>query len=356
MLRRLLIAALLVFLLLTQVFGSGTVPTETVDPEEGLSEQVQEQIGGYESFSSASFGEALLRLLQDTFSGLGGPISKIIARCGVLLAAVLLCAMTDLFGSGNLSGLVGAFAITAGFAGGMSAMLDLGVRTIESADSYFTVLLPGLASLAATSGRAGTSSALYFGTVFFLKLLMSLIRKLLVPCIYILAALAAAEAALGDERLKKMREFLRWLTAGTLKLLTFAFTAFLSLTGVVAGSADALKLKATKMALSGTVPVVGGIVSDASETLLTSAATVKSAVGTYGLLAVLALCLAPFLQVALQHVMMKATTAVAGLYGQKRHVSLLDSLTDTLGLVVAMVGAYSMMILVAVTVFLKLGV
>ena len=40
-----------------------------------------------------------------------------------------------------------------------------------------------------------------------------------------------------------------------------AFVGYLTLSGVIAGSADAMTIKATKFAISGTIPVVGGILS-----------------------------------------------------------------------------------------------
>lgn len=354
--RRLFLIFAILALLSASVFAAQNLPGQEIDPEEGLPSQVQEQIGSYESFSADSFSDALLRLFRDTFSGFDGPLHQGAVNCAIILAAVLLCSLTDFSGNGTISRIVGVLAVFSACTGSLTSLLRLGTDTVESIDRYSTLLLPGLTALSASSGMQSSSAALYLGTVFFLKLLMSLIVKLLMPCVYILAGLAAAEAAMDNGRLKKLRELLRWVCVGTLKLLMFAFTAYFTVTGVITGSADAIKLKAAKMALSGTVPVVGGIVSDASETILMSAVAVKNAAGTYGLLAVLTLCLAPFCRVALQYLLMKGTTALCGLIGQPCHVSLTEHLTDTLGIVTAMVGLYSMMVLISITMFIKIGV
>lgn len=356
---RLVLTGLLILLLLTSVSAAQVDEglSESISPEEGLSSDTLEAIGSYEEFSTSSFSSALLRLLQDALSGLNGPLRQAISCCGMILAAVLLCGLFDSAdGIQKGTAILGAFAITAICTGSLSAMIGLGTQTIDSIDRYTALLLPGMASLCAAAGSTAASSALYIGTAFLLKLLMSLIRVVLLPGIYMLAAISAAEAALDNDRLSKLREFLYWLISGTLKTSLYIFTGFLTVTGVISGTSDAIRIKAAKLALSGTVPVVGGIISDASDTLLTSAVTVKNTLGTYGLLAVLTVCLLPFLQVALQHFSMKLTTALSGLIGKKCHVALVGHLTQAMGLLTAAVGAYSMMVLICITVFLKIGV
>ena len=51
------------------------------------------------------------------------------------------------------------------------------------------------------------------------------------------------------------RSFLKCVTI--LGLILTAFTAYLSITGIIAGSTDAVALKATKMVLSNAIPAVG---------------------------------------------------------------------------------------------------
>jgi stage III sporulation protein AE len=47
-----------------------------------------------------------------------------------------------------------------------------------------------------------------------------------------------------------------------------AFVGYLTVSGVIAGSADAVAIKAAKSRRLRMVPVVGGILSDAAETVL----------------------------------------------------------------------------------------
>ena len=57
-------------------------------------------------------------------------------------------------------------------------------------------------------------------------------------------------------------------------------------------------MKAAKFAISGAIPVVGGILSDAAETVLASAGILKGTVGVFGMVTILGICLIPLLQIS----------------------------------------------------------
>ncbi len=358
MLRKLFLCLLIAALLPVSAFASGTeqTVTEGIDPEEGLPTEALESIGNYDDFSAASFTEALFRLLGDTLSGLGGSLKEGILCSGAILAAVLLCGITETAEhAADMSRIVGALAITAICTGSLTSMVNLGTKTVRQINDYGLLLLPGMSALAVASGGSGKGTAVFFVSSLFFKFLMSMVGFLIIPGIAFLAAISAAEAALANEKLTKLRQFLQWLLTGTLKCVLYVFTGFLTLTGIISGTCDSVRLKAAKLALSGAVPVVGGILSDASETLLTSAAVLRNSVGTYGLLAVLALCLYPFTKVLLQYLLLKATTAVSGLLGQKQHVTLLDNLSSAMGLTAGTVGTFAVMMLISLTLFINLS-
>ena len=217
-------------------------------------------------------------------------------------------------------------------------------------------MLPVLASAAALSGSMTASTALYAGTVFFSQLLMRLICKILLPCVFFYLAVATAEAALSENALSELRELIGWLISKSLRILLYVFLAYMTATGVISGSADASALKATKAAVSGMVPVVGGILSDASETILAGAAILKNSVGVFGMLAVLATCLLPFLKVGIHYLLLKLTAAVCGSVGCKEHTGLLKCCSTAMGYLLAMCGTCSLLLLISGICFLKVAV
>ena len=223
-------------------------------------------------------------------------------------------------------------------------------------DGFFRMaafLLPVMASAMAMSGGTVSAGALYAGTALFSGLLSRLIARLLLPGVSVYLVVAAAEAALADSLLSELREFVGWLISKSLRVVLFVFTGYLTVTGVISGSADAAAVRATKAAVSGMVPVVGSILSDASETLLASASALKSSMGVFGMLAVLAICLAPFLKIGAQYLLLKGTAAVSGTIGMPQQVKLVKHAATAMGYLLAMTGACALMLLISVVCFLK---
>lgn len=230
---------------------------------------------------------------------------------------------------------------------------SLASETVTRLSDYSACLLPVMASAMAMSGGTVSAGTLYAGTALFSGLLSRLIARLLLPGVSVYLVVAAAEAALADSLLSELREFVGWLISKSLRVMLFVFTGYLTVTGVISGSADAAAVRATKAAVSGMVPVVGSILSDASETLLASASALKSSMGVFGMLAVLAICLAPFLKIGAQYLLLKGTAAVSGTIGMPQQVKLVKHAATAMGYLLAMTGACALMLLISVVCFLK---
>ena len=130
----------------------------------------------------------------------------------------------------------------------------------------------------------------------------------------------------------------------------------MGVTGAISGSVDSAALMATKLTISGAVPVVGGILADASESILVSAGILKNAAGLYGFFAIVAICLGPFLKIGLQYWLLKLTTSICGIFAHKKAVSLLGEMSSTMGLVLAMTGSICLLLLISVVCFIRSGV
>ena len=139
----------------------------------------------------------------------------------------------------------------------------------------------------------------------------------------------------------------------SLKIILYVFTGYMGITGVISGTTDAAAMKATKLTISGMVPVVGGILSDASEAVLVSAGVVKNAAGIYGIFAVLAICLGPFLQIGAHYLILKITAGICELIGPKRAADLVNDISGAMGMVLAMTGSVCLMLLISIVCFLK---
>lgn len=353
--RRILLVIMTLLLLTSVVFAEETTGIDT-DAVEEVPDDALEVMPDISADGSADLWESVKETVFNALGKSGESLKSALRLCAILLTLVLLCSVAQLPPTKkaiNAVSVAGALGICAVFIGTANTMVTLATDTLQNVSDYSALMLPVLASASAMSGGMASSSALYAGTVMFSELLMQLISKLLIPALYFFLAICAAEAALSSELLTEIREFIGWLISKSLRIIVYIFLGFLSVTGVIGGAADAAAIRATKATLSGMVPVVGGIISDASETLLASASILKSSIGIFGLIVVLAICIVPFFQIGIQYLMLKVTSAISGTIGLKPHVNLLKNFSSAMGYLLAMCGTCCFLVMISCVCFIK---
>ena len=324
---------------------------------DGLGGRTEELMMEYEPAVQTDLGSGIENIINDAQKNSGGFVistAKVMVR---ILAVLLLCRLLCCFGEDRVSSasmLAASLAVTVCCMSDIKTMIGLGRNVMEEINGFTALLLPVMAAAATASGAPTSGTAIYTVSAFFCNALIRVCRSVLIPLLYVFLALGTADAALGQNRLAKFRELTGWVIKNTLKAALYLFTGLLTATGVISGTADAAALKAAKVAISGMIPVVGGIVSDASSSLLAGAGILKSAVGTFGMLAILAMFTLPFFQVGISYLGLKLTSALGGLLGSG-HDKLLDTLTGTMGYMLAMIGSCTAMSIIACCCFVKVA-
>lgn len=304
---------------------------------------------------STSFGADLWKIITSAVEKLEPDLAHAALTCFSVFAVVMLVSV--------IRSLPGRGAQTADFAGvigtallllqSTNTMVDLASDTITELSEYGKLLIPVMSASLAAQGGLTSSAALYAGTAVFDSLLVSGISNLLVPMVYVFLVLAIAAGATGQQMLTKLRDFVKWLVTWCLKTILYVFTGYISITGVISGTADAATIKATKLTMSGMIPVVGGILSDASEAVIAGAAVMKSTVGVYGLLAVSAIWISPFLEIGIQYLLLKLTAALCGMFETKMINDVVSAFSAAMGLLLGMTGSVCVLLLVSTVCFMK---
>lgn len=328
------------------------IPVNAVDLE---APEVPDSGKNYMPHEPQSFAEGLWSIVKDSISDIVPTISGGAGVCFSLVASVILCSVVKSFpGSpGRVVELVATMLIGYLLLSPSNTLINLGAHTVTELSEYGKLLFPVLTAALAANGGITKSAALYTGAVAFNTVLSSIISSLIVPMIYVFLCASVASGAIGEKSLEKVKGFLKWLITWGLKIILYVFTGYMGITGVVSGSADAAAVKAAKLTISGVVPVVGGILSDASETVLVSAGVVKNSVGVYGMLAVMAVWIGPFIRIGAQYVLLKATHAISETFSSERSCKLIGDFATALGLLLAMTGTVCLLLLISIVCFMK---
>ncbi len=342
------IITLTLLIILIAVPAKATEYTAPIAPEEAEK---------YMPAESSTFGKDLWHIVKAALGELQPDIAQAARICFSLLAVTLITSILQSFSSvsAGITKLVGTLSTGILLLQPSQSFIQLGINTVTELSEYGKLLLPVMTATTAAQGGTVTSATIYTGTVFFNALLTTGITKLVIPMVYIFMVLCIAHCALGNDMLKNLRDFVKWAMTWSLKIILYVFTGYLGITGVISGTTDAAAVKATKLAITGFVPVVGSIVSDASEAILVGANVVRNAAGIYGLLAVIAICIGPFLKIAVQYMLLKLTASVCGTLGSKESSALIKDFSGIMGILLAMTGTVCLLLLIS-TVCLMRGV
>lgn len=302
-----------------------------------------------------SFGDALLELLQNGIRMLHPELEEALHVCYGILFSGLLFSILSLL-SEKTRGIIGiAWAASAGtlMFQHTNTMIGYASEAVWEICEYGKLLCPVLTTALAAQGGITASAALYTGTTVFITLLSMLVSRWIVPLVYGFLLLSVAHCAIGEECLRNFADAAKRMLSWLLKTLLIIFTTYMSVTGVVSGTTDAAALKAAKVTISSVVPVVGGILSDASESVLVSMGIMKNAAGIYGILAVLAIFIGPFVKVSVQYLLLKCCAALCSIFGNKKIYGLVENFSTAMGLLLAMVAAGCVFVLISIVCFLK---
>lgn len=301
------------------------------------------------------FGEGLLHIISEALNVLQPSFAEAIRTCISLIAVSLLAGILSGFSVNTSSVIAMTGTVTIGVIlfQPVRVFLQLGTQTVQQISQYGKMLLPVMTGAMAAQGAVSKSGAIYAATVFFDTLLSAAISDVLIEIVYIYLCLCIVSKVFTQPLLLQMKNFLKWLMTWTLKTILYVFTGYISITGIVGGTTDAAMLKATKLTISGVVPVVGNIISDASEAVLVSAGIMKNAAGIYGLLAVLAIWISPFIQIGIQYLLLKLTSGICEMFAVKQMSDLIKDFSSAMGLVLAMTGTECLLFLISTICYMK---
>lgn len=341
--------------------GSALADENAVFDEEKLREAVPESarelMEDIEPSADTDFGGALENIVRSAAAQVGSSISGVLKSAVLILSAAVICGVVGVLysPSGGIDALrlAGVLAVAAIAAGDISTCVGLGRSMITELSEFSKVLLPTLTATAAVSGAVSSAAAKYAAAALFMDVLISCVENILLPLIYAYIAAVIAECAIGGEGLSGAASFLKWLTTSLLTLIVLAFVVYLSVSGLVTGAADAATVRVAKTAISTTLPVVGGIISDAASTVLLGASVIKSSVGAFGMLAVAAVCLVPVLRLACHYLLYKGAAKLSSAIAGGTFAGAAGGISGAFGMVMGAMGACTMMMFFSIISFVQ---
>lgn len=284
-----------------------------------------------------SFGEALKSAWELLKKQAAMPLRTLCGLCGV----VLFCALSgSLAEAGNLKTALSAVGVLCGAgiaAAAMYEVLEGSLAAISAAANFMLVFIPVLTGISAALGHTLTAAAVNSAILGGTQLFSQLSANFLAPFCGAILGVSTAGAVSPQLKLDKLAEVIKKLVVWALSLVMTIFMGVLSLQTAVSAASDNAAIKTAKFVVSQGVPLVGGTVSDAVNTLQSGISILKSSVGVYGIIAVAAIILPVLASLICYKAAALAAEGLAEMFGLKELSALFKSFGAVITIITAIV-------------------
>jgi len=234
----------------------------------------------------------------------------------------------------------------------LTTAIGYGADVITHLTGFITKICPVLTILLISGGKAASASSFYPVLSSAIYVVSFVIDKFIIPLIYLSAILGIVNNISERVQLKSLnnliKSFSKWILTGILTI----FTGINAIYGFSIPVLDAVSLKALKFTVGSCVPVVGGLVSDTVETVLSGAKLMKNAVGTAGIITIITICLIPVIKLGVIILMLKFAAAAAEPLTDKRISDMITDIISPVTMVFSMVISTAMLFIISIAIIL----
>src|SRR5690554_5020175 len=339
---------------------------------ENIIEEINSEIGDYlpklslkELMSSITKGQFNLGI-KEFIVGIGTYLfDELISNSGLLARIILLsiiCAILQNLQNSFESKTVGELAynivyfIILGIAvQSFATAIKVGVNSIDNMVTFMHALLPTIIILLTSMG-ALVSAALFqpFITVT-VSMLSTFVKNIIMPLIFFGAILNLVTFISEKIQISKLAGLVKQIS---IVLLGFVFTIFLgvmAIQGVASSSFDGVTARTAKYAVDNLIPIIGGFLSDAIDTIIGCSLLIKNAIGAIGLIFLFIMILFPIVKIFALILIYKLSSAIIEPIADGRIVNSLNDMAKSLILVMAAVISVAIMFFMVVTIIIGTG-
>lgn len=227
--------------------------------------------------------------------------------------------------------------------------------TINNMTDFCNMLIPIMMTLIISTGSITTASLIQPIIVFMISLMANFINNIAIPLILISTSLGIISKISDKVQIDRLAKRLKSSAVWIIALILTVFVTVVSANGSISGRVDAVAAKTAKTAVSNLVPVVGKILGDSMDSVLSCGSILKGAVGLFGTVIIVLISITPIVKLLLLMAVYYIGAAVCEPIADKKIVSLLDLMGDTFKYLFAILCSMSVMIIIGLTLTIKIS-
>lgn len=226
---------------------------------------------------------------------------------------------------------------------------------IETMIHFMLAMLPLLLTLLASLGSVTTVTIMHPLVVFMIHAVGTVIYTIVFPLLFFSAVLHIASGLTERFKVTQLANVLRSVAVWLLGAFITIFLGVISVRGAAGAITDGVALRTAKFLAGNFMPVVGRIVSDAADTVISTSLLAKNAIGLAGVMILLFLCAFPALKILTLAIIYNVSSAVMQPLGDSPIVACLSTIGKTMIYIFVALIAVGFMFFLAITIMLTAG-
>lgn len=336
-------------------FGLGNIADSLPDsvaeylPEDDIFDP-DSAIGGY---TFDFFASLLLKPLKAMLS----PTLRILSLfLGLIIISSALGNLKEMCRSDSLTsvfGIVSGLCVILALFEVMSELFNRAKIYLTTLSTVINILLPVMTAIGVSGGNISSSTVAANGMMLAVAFIETLATSGLFPILQLCFGISAASGMGGSLRLEGITKLIRGTFTFILSFIAAAISAVMSFQQNIAASADSLSMRAVKFAVSGAIPVAGGIAADAVRTVAGSLSLIRNTVGFGGVALVLIITLPVIVEILLTRLAVSIAQTFSDILGLEREKRLFGEMLGLLGFLIAVCVVAALMFIYALTLFAR---
>ncbi|MFX4260977.1 stage III sporulation protein AE [Pelotomaculum propionicicum] len=239
--------------------------------------------------------------------------------------------------------------------GSFSLAVNAGREVVDALVTFMQALLPVLLTLLVAVG--GVASAAIFSPVILttLGIFGTMIKNIILPLFFFVAILGVVSNLTDRFKVTNLADLLKTVAVSLMGFFTTIFLGVLAIQGVAGAVGDSVTFRTAKFTVKTFVPMVGGMLSDALDAVISSSLLIKNALGIAGIGVIGAILIVPLLKIVTLAFTYKLAGALIQPVADGQMVDCLNSLSSSLFHVFAAVATVGLLFFFTITIVVGIG-
>lgn len=300
------------------------------------------------------FGNIMNTIQQQSVT----PLNCVVKIMGVVMLVALINSVKSSLGSSSLTAVLNSVAtltVSIILIQPVCQTIEYSTTIIKLSADFMLIFIPVMAGIMLTMGQSLQAAGSYTMVMGAGTAVSQISNNILVPLLNTFLGISVVSGISQRVNLNGFCELINKVLKWVLTFTMSVFTAILTMQSIISSSADSAGVKATRFAISSFVPLVGGALSEAYQTVRGCMGMLKSGVGVFAILATGTIYLPAIISCLLWLAAINIAIAFAGVFDMGDIIKLLKSVTTVINSLIAILLCCMIIFIVSSAIMLMAG-